>query len=164
MIFDESCLVLSVTDWRQTVSHGEGYSPYQMAAEARTAEDETLEFGSEGARELADMRVHIQLVKGEPEKALPRGIGSFGYYPPTEPNDEFEGAEEFCSAWFWLPEDSYSEIWAQVREHRYDTCLMSLGIAPVEDASFAFRWNFSKNKFLFITRASITFHASRKKR
>jgi hypothetical protein len=161
VIFDETWLSLNIADWRQTISHGEGFLPYQMAAEGRTAEDEKLEFGPDGARELANMRVSITLVKGQPEKALPRGIGTLGYYPPTEPTDEFEGGEEFCGGWFWLPEDSFNEIWAQVRENRYDTCLMSIGVAPVESAPFAFIWDFSKNKLLFITQVSVIFRKSK---
>jgi hypothetical protein len=72
---------------------------------------------------------------GHPD--LPRrGIGTFEFneWDPElrailgDNNDEGLGA--WLSGSWWMPEVEYDEIWAQVREHTYTSCDMSITIGP----------------------------------
>ena len=157
MAIEDVSLSLRVEGWSQTITHGERWPELQFRVDARTQEDEEMLIGAEGHHRLRDMPVQLSLVRGEPEKALDRGIGILAFYPERPSRGDIDGMAEFVGGWFWLPGALYDEIWQQAREHRYDECLIEIEFGPVDWGSYAPRWNVEKSKTAAILRAGARF-------
>ena len=159
MALDEAWLNLQVVSWEQIIRHDDKGPEYHLAVVARTSEHEDLVMDFEGfSRFLRNSSITLRIDRGqlkptmvtrmrggtEPEK-LDRGIGKFFANDPP--------SGRLC-----LPESLYDEIWAQVREHRYDDCVVVLGFAPVDrDNDSKSHWNAEKNKVASITQFDVRF-------
>jgi hypothetical protein len=156
--YDEAWLNLHVVSWEQIIRHDEEGPQYHFAVVARTSEHEDLLLVSDGsARSLRNTPIALSIYRGQLSPTLvTRALGG------TEPAQLERGIGKFFpgepSGYFWLPDSQYDEIWAQVREHRYDDCVAVLGFAPVErDNDSKRRWNADKNKIASITRFDVRF-------
>jgi hypothetical protein len=151
-------LFLKVVSWSQAIGHGEGHYSHEFRISARTSDTEDLVIGAEGWRMLRNMPVHLSIIRGPPEKPpIHGGVGVLAYYPEKPPQHDSEGIEEFIGGFFWLPENSFDELWSQARDQRYDECSLELWFGPVEPAGGSRRWNTEKNKSTSITSLNVRF-------
>lgn len=152
MSLDECGLTLRVEGWSQTISHDSGRA---LRFRARTQEDVEIEIAPEG-KYLSNILVDLSVIQGKPSKVLERGIGRINYHPERAPAYDRAGIEEFVGGWFWLPEEYYDEVWAQVREGCYQASTVDIEFGPIGSSGPAFKWDTSAAP-AFITAASIRF-------
>ena len=155
-MIDDISLDVQVTGWYQTITHGEKWPQYQLRAQAHFRADEGLRIGPTGYRSTRNLMVELAIVRG-PQEQLERGIGIIAHHPERPPRDDIDGMEEFISGWFWMPDDLYDEVWAEVREHHYEACTIELLIAPIAYDAPVFRWDTDLNGIISIMKAGVRF-------
>jgi hypothetical protein len=103
------------------------------------------------AAHLGKYPVEFHLARGAPaQHEVERGIGKFLYHGDV--------ARGLISAWYCVPDAAFTELWHRFSGLGRDEVQVGLTIGPIE-RSFADEiiWDRSRQKFLFITEAEITF-------
>ncbi len=158
---DISAIRLRVDHWFQTIAHERdgGFvvpSGHTLSFGAHADEGEELKLSS--GEKIRTLQFSLSIARGEREHPFQRGIGVLAYYQSRAADVDtpfFAGA---IGGWFWLPEDSYDEVWTQVREHNYAGCRINLEIAPLEWPNMMqVVWNIESNKAISILGAGVMF-------
>ncbi len=130
---DASAIKLKVDRWFQTIGHEKGGGfvvtagrGFRFSAHADEAEELKLTSGER----IHALPLSLSIVRGSQENPFQRGIGVLAYYPARPAQHDMDAIESFVGGWFWLPEDSYDEVWVQAREQRAG-CIINLEIAPL---------------------------------
>jgi hypothetical protein len=159
-VTDYITLALGVRSWSQTLSHGEQWPPRQLRCIARTSGQEQLQLAGGPAIHTLDFYLLIsrgEYVPRQGDHGLERGIGILAFAEDFPPEGDIRGLERFCHGWWWMPEALYDETWDQVRGHTWQDCSIEIDVAPIEHGNQGFHWDVTKQKAIYITRASLRF-------
>jgi hypothetical protein len=157
---DISAIKLRVEHWTQAIAN-ERDGGFMVAAgrtfrfSAHADEDQGLTLTS--GEKIQALKFSLSILRGMQENPLQRGIGVLAYYPPQPVRHDIDATESFIGGWFWLPEDSYDEVWTQVRENRFGGCVAELEIAPLEWPKRDVVWNVQNNQRISILGAGLMF-------
>ena len=161
---DISAIKLRVDRWFQAIAHEKdgGFvvsAGHQFRISAYADEAEELKLTS--GEKITALQFSMSISCGLRDNPLQRGIGVLSYYPPRGADYDTAATKSFIGGWFWLPEASYDEVWAQVREHKYAGCTINLEIAPLEwPTMMEVVWNIQNNKTISILGAEVMFERS----
>jgi hypothetical protein len=95
-------------------------------------------------------------VRGAYDWKIPEGppgsLGFLAYHPVDQYTDvAFMGGG--CS----IKQDMFDDAWHRIKNSTYDSCYISLEIAPIDYDGEDPLWNREKNKFLYIGQVELVF-------
>jgi hypothetical protein len=155
-------LDIVVSGWRQSATHYPSIKVEgrDLTAYGRLDEDDlTLSDGT------APKTLHVEFsifetsrMRDELSKLKDGEIGVFVYTPFMEAGVSNPALDAFIHGWLCLNAQLHQDVWDQVLMGGYSTCVISLGVGPVEEQNFrGWRWDVAKNAMLFITSADVRF-------
>jgi hypothetical protein len=147
-----SFIHLEPISWRQSLHTTRGVH-FSVITRVST---EYNSFLISGVGDVVGLKTDLTFVRGAYDWKIPEGPpgsrGFLAYHPIDQPNDmAFMGGG--CS----IAEDLFEDAWHRIKTSNYDSCSISLEVAPVDYDGEDPLWNREQNKFLYIQDVELAF-------
>jgi hypothetical protein len=147
-----SFLNLKPMRWAQTL-HTERGTSFSVNAVVDT---EYVTFLLSGVGDVGGLRTDLTFVRGSHDWKIPQGppgsLGFLAYYPVGEHVD-FPFMAGGCS----VREEIYDDAWHRIKNSTYDSCSITLEVAPIDYDGEDPLWNREQTKFLYIQQLELRF-------
>jgi hypothetical protein len=147
-----SFLHLEPVSWKQSL-HTERGAGFSVNARIAT---EYNNFLISDVGDVGGLHTELTFVRGAYDWKIPEGPpGSLGFlaYHPQDQHSDFAFMGGGCS----IKEDMFDDAWHRIKTSTYDSCYISLEVAPIDYDGEDPLWNREQNKFLYIQQAELVF-------